>query len=280
MHDNLLQPTAPRCNRPQPGATCCSECSAAQPTWPQCGGCPSAAAPIGCSPAALSSLALVVSAGQPQHGVPSRVSLQPPRPYARVASGHAVLPVCDPSDSCRSHPHCPTRGARSGVYVRGALRWTAQGRSLPGQCAVSEPTGPRASPRVPHRRRVGLRSESRPAALPTSRANPEVPPGRVPARSFGIGRRRQGDEGTGGQLPHCPARRPARPDAAAQEGCGRPHASAPARGRVSRDCRRARSGLAIPRVPAGRRGRRLRERASAAPPRGRGCRGGTTAPGR
>ena len=71
-----------------------------------------------------------------------------------------------------------------------------------GQCAVSEPAGPRASPRVPHRRRVGLRSESRPAALPLG---PEVPPPGASARPVLRDRpsapRRRGDGRPASALP-------------------------------------------------------------------------------
>ena len=78
----------------------------------------------------------------------------------------------------------------------------------------------------------------------------EDPWGRVPHGPPGSNVGTKASWGTGGQSPDCPARRPAGPDPADQ-GCGRPHSGVPARGRDFRDCRRARAGLATPRVPAG-----------------------------
>jgi hypothetical protein len=84
------------------------------------------------------------------------------------------------------------------VYVTGALRWTAKGRSLPGRFPVSEPGGPRAShlPWVSPASSAASGPELRESAPGLgSLAKTEAPPVRVPARSFGIGRRHQGDLG-------------------------------------------------------------------------------------
>lgn len=115
------------------------------------------------------------------------------------------------------------------LSVRAALRWTAKGQPLPGQGSVNRGVRGHLSWVSPASAASGPELRVRPAAA--SSWPGEVPPGASAARSSGIGRWRQGEFGTGGQSPGCPARRPAGPDPADQ-GCGRPHSGVPARGRV------------------------------------------------